>query len=297
MSSLRKFQKDPKNVLNNALHMYRSKKIRTAVVEGVCDKRFLSQWLCPNALIRFDGLDGKSLVSQVYSASQTKPYSDYDFLCFLADVDFDFIAGYKLHNHPSFIYNSFCFTENRLYYNDLESFLINTSAFEKVLVNLDINVSEADNLRERLERASRVAGSLRAADIIVQNSHNLRSSVLNGLDIRAFFDPKEVSFDHNELLRALPRWSNYPEYTDDLIEEAERLDREASSRWSLSRGHDLTEMLSLHLESRGNRGMTADKLELMLRLACEFSDFQRSPMGKQLAGLGVNMPASNMPKD
>lgn len=294
MSSLRKYQKDPKNLLNNALQMYRSKEIRTAVVEGVCDKRFLSQWLCADASIRFDGLDGKSLVSRVYSASQMKPYCDYDFLCFLADVDFDFIAGHKLHNHPSFIYNSFCFTENRLHYNDLESFLINTSAFEKVLVNLDIDINEADSLRERLERASRVTGSLRAADIIVQNEHNLRSSVLNGMDIRAFFNPKDISFDQDEFLKALPRWSNYREYTDDIIEAAERLDREASSSWSLSRGHDLTEMLSLHLECRGQKGMTADKLELMLRLACEFSEFQRSPMGKQLAELGVNMPVSDM---
>ncbi len=56
--------------------------------------------------------------------------------------------------------------------------------------------------------------------------------------------------------------------------------------WSLSRGHDLTEMFALHLESRGNKGITAEKLELMLRLACEAAEFHISPMGRQLAALG-----------
>lgn len=286
MSSLRKFQKDPKHLLNSALNMFRSKKIRTAVVEGVCDKRFLSQWIPANAAIRFDGLDGKSLVDLAYKSSRLKPYSDYEFLYFFADVDFDVITKKPLHEHPTFIYNAFCFEENRLHYNDLETYLINTSAFEKVLVNLDIDVNESEGLRERLERASRVTGSLRAADIIVQQTNNLHSSVLNGLEIRTFFNSRDIAFNYDELLKALSRWSNYREHTDDLIEAAERLDRESPLGWSLSRGHDLTEMLSLHLECRGKKGMTAEKLELMLRLACELAEFQGSPMGRRLAASG-----------
>lgn len=266
--------------------MFRSKQIRTAVVEGVCDKRFLSQWIPAGAAIRFDGLDGKPLVDLAYKNSRLKPYSDFEFLYFFADVDFDVISKQPLNEHPSFVYNAFCFEENRLHYNDLETYLINTSAFGKVLVNLDIDANEADGLRERLERASRVTGSLRAADIIVQRANNLRSSILNGLEIRAFFNPRDVAFNETELFKALPRWSNYREHIDDLIEAAKRLDRESPSDWSLSRGHDLTEMLALHLEHRGQRGMTAEKLELMLRLACELAEFQDSPMGKRLAASG-----------
>lgn len=286
MSSLQKYKSEPKYLLNNALQMFRSRKIRTAIVEGVCDKRFLSQWIPVNAAIRFDGLDGKTLVNLVYASSQLPPYSKYEFLYFFADVDFDVITMQPLHTHPKFIYNAYCFDENRLHYNDLEAYLINTSAFEKVLVNLDIDVSEATGLRVQLERASRVTGSLRAADIIVQRSHRLRSSVLNGLEISAFFNSRDIVFDKAELIRALPGWSNYREHTDDLIEAAQRLDRESPLDWSLSRGHDLTEMLALHLECRGKRGMTADKIELMLRLACELSEFQGSPMGKRFAASG-----------
>lgn len=286
MSSLRRYQKDPKFLLNSALTMFRSKQIRTAVVEGVCDKRFLSQWIPAGAAIRFDGLDGKSLVDLVYKNSRLKPYSDFEFLYFFADVDFDVISKQPLNEHPSFVYNAFCFEENRLHYNDLETYLINSSALVKVLVNLDIDANEADGLRERLERASRVTGSLRAADIVVQRANNLRSSILNGLEIRSFFKPHDVAFNETELFKALPRWSNYREYIEDLIEEAKRLDRESPTDWSLSRGHDLTEMLALHLEHRGQRGMTAEKLELMLRLACELAEFQRSPMGRRLAASG-----------
>lgn len=286
MSSLRKFQKDPKVLLNNALSMYRSRRIRTAIVEGICDKRFLGQWVTAGASIRFDGFDGKPLVELAYKKSRLKPYSDYDFLYFFADVDFDVIADTPLHDDPVFVYNAFCFDEKRCHYNDLESFLINTNAFEKVLVNFDIDAKEAKLLRSNLEKASRVIGSLRAADPIVQRANNLRSSVLNGIEIKAFFNPRELTFNEAEMNRALPRWSNYPLHVDDLIDTAKKLDREYPTIWSLSRGHDLTEMLALHLESRGQRGVTPDKIELMLRLACEFSDFERSPMGRRLQGSG-----------
>ena len=110
-------------------------------------------------------------------------------------------------------------------------------------------------------------------------------SILNGLNINGFFNAREITIDEAALLRALPGWSNYREHTDDLIEAAKRIDRETPLNWALSRGHDLTEMLALHLEARGKRGITAEKIELMLRLACELSEFQSSPMGKRITSL------------
>lgn len=286
LSSLRKYQTNPKNLLNNALTMFRSRQIKTAIVEGACDRRFLGQWVPANAAIRFDGFDGKPLVESVYQQSQLKPYSNFDFLYFFADVDFDVVSEKGINDHPNFIYNAYCFDEGRLYYNDLETYLINTNAFEKVLVNLDISAEEAVGLRENLRRASRVIGSLRAADSVVQREKNLRSSILNGLAVKAFFNANDISFDVDAMHKALPRWSNYPEYIDDLILVAERLNREQPSGWSLSRGHDLTEMIALYVERVGHRGMSAEKIELLLRLACEFTDFENSPMGRRLSKSG-----------
>lgn len=286
MSSLRRFQADPKNLLNTALSMYRSKRIKTAVVEGVCDKRFLSQWLSTDAQLRFDGFDGKLLVEKAFKGSRAKPYSDHDFLYFIADVDFDAVCQTPLHDHSSFVYNVFCSDEKKTIYNDLECFLVNTSALEKVLANFDVAPSSASFMRERLERASREIGAYRAADLLVQRKFNLRSSVLNGLEVRGFFVPTELTVESSRLKKALPGWSNYKEYVDDLIDAAARLDRQSPPLWSLSRGHDVTEMIALHLEVIGNRGTTREKLEMMLRLACEFNEFSKSPMCKKINAAG-----------
>lgn len=286
MSTLRKYQKDPRTLLNTALSMFRSRKIRTVIVEGLCDKRFLAQWVPANAKIRFDGFDGKPFVEMAYKNSKIKPYSDFEFLYFFADVDFDMITKQQLHDHPSFIYNAFCFQEKQLHHNDLETFLINTSAFEKVLANLDVNANEISSLRTKLEQASRITGCLRAADPLVQKANNLRSSVLNGLEIRGFFNPRDLSFNEGELIKALPRWSNYPLHVDDLCQMAKKIDRESPTLWTFTRGHDVTEMLALHLEHKGHKGMTGEKIELLLRLACEFTDFEKSPMGRQLSSSG-----------
>ena len=287
MSSLRRFQTDPKTLLNTALSLYRSKRIKTAVVEGICDKRFLNQWITPGTELRFDGFDGKKLVELAFVNSRLKPYVDHEFMYFFADVDFDGVANKSLHDHPSFIYHVFCFDQRRVLFNDLETYLLNTTALEKVLANLDIEPEAAVGLRERLERASRNIGSFRAADSVVQRKLNLRSSILNGLELRAFFKDREIAIDTEALKKALPNWSNYREHVDELIDTAAKLDRESPTLWSLSRGHDATEMLALHLESRGHRGMSPEKIELMLRLACEFREFEQSPMAKRIKTTGA----------
>jgi hypothetical protein len=288
MSSLRRFQSDPKNLLNTALNMYRSKRIKTAIVEGVCDRRFLNQWIKHGAQVRFDGYDGKPLVEKAFLASRNSPYCDYEFLVFFADVDFDAIAQTKLHDHPSFVYHVFCFEQKKVLFNDLESYLINTKALEKSLANLDIDPCGGDDLRDRLEKASRIVGAYRAADILLRRKQNLRSSILNGLEVLPFFKAREIAIDVAALEKALPNWSNYKEHTDELIEIARNLDRESPSLWSLSRGHDVTEMLSLHLVDLGHRGMTKEKIELMLRLACEFGEFEQSPIAKRAYSGGIN---------
>ena len=286
MSSLRRFQTDPKNLLNTALSLYRSKCIKTAVVEGKCDKRFLSQWIAPGSELRFDGFDGKRLVERAFKDSHAKPYSDHDFLYFFADVDFDGVTKEPLHDHPAFIYNVFCFDQKRVIFNDLETYLLNTTALEKVLVNFDVENQAAPGIREKIECASRKVGCLRAADFVVQKRLNLRSSVLNGLELKAFFNASEISIDSSVLHRALPNWSNHKEHVDELIETAVQLDREWPALWSLTRGHDATEMLALHLCSRNHHGISAEKIELMLRLACELTEFDQSPMAKRIKTRG-----------
>jgi len=285
-SSLRKYQTNPKTLLETAINFYRSKKIKTAIVEGACDRRFIQQWCKADAPVRFDGFNGKALVEQAYDGSQLGAFSKHDFLYFFSDIDYDAISGRKIIQHPRYINNAYCSTKQQAEYNDLEIFLINTIALEKVLSNQDVEPSEANNIRDKLEQSSCIVGSFRAADITLSKKLGLNRSILNGLEPATFFNSKNISIDYKQMIDQMPKWSNYPSYIDDLIDEADTLRKRNVVKWSLSRGHDVTEFLSLHLEERGSKGLSRERLELMLRLACELSDYKNSPMGRQLLADG-----------
>jgi hypothetical protein len=287
MSSLRKYQDEPKFLISTALNLFRSKKIKTVVVEGVCDKRFLSQWQKKEIDIRYAGFDGKKIVEDTFSLAQKPPYSNHDFLYYFADVDYDGVVKNGLHFHKNFIYNAYCFEKDDLIFNDLEIFLVNTNAFSKVLVNHDIELKICDEIRTKLEAASRNIGAFRAADILLQKRERLTSSVLNGLKVEEFFDNKNICFDIEKLKLQIPNWTNKKHLVIDLIEIAEQLLKNSILKWELSRGHDVTEMLSLHLEFLGFKGTNAQKVELCLRLACEKNEYKDSPMGKKLRQLAA----------
>lgn len=281
-STLKKYQVSPKNLLERAISFYRSKRIKTAVVEGVCDRRFLQQWTKRDALVRFDGFNGKDLVLNAYAGAQAGAFAKHDFLYFFSDIDFDEIAGEVIIEHPKYINNAYCSATKKTEYNDLEIFLVNTSAFEKILANHDIEMSEVDSIRSKLESASRLAGSFRAADILVTKKNKLRNSILNGLEPSAFYNAKTISLDKSAILEQMPLWSNKSVYLDELVDEADRIASSSVSPWSLSRGHDVTEFLALHLTARTSYKVTRDRLELMLRLACELEEYKSSPMGRKL---------------
>lgn len=282
-SSLRKYQTNPSNLLGTAIQLYRSKRIQTAVVEGKTDKRFLSQWFKPDAKVRFDGFNGKNQVEAVYHASKKPPYSSHNFLYFFADVDFDGIEGRNIIIDSRFVHNAYCHQTNKIEFNDLEIFLVNNSAFEKLLANHDIEISEACSLRHKLEAASRIIGSFRAADLSVKQKLKLSSSILNGIEIEPFFSAENVQINEDNLIKQLPYWANYREHVDDLVEEAYNIRTATPNPWALSRGHDVTEMITLHFNTRGFPSLQRDRLELMLRLACEYSDFKESAMGRKLS--------------
>lgn len=286
MRSLRSYKDNPQHILSTALSIFRSKNTKTIFVEGVCDKRFLSQWLHDETKIRFDVLDGKDLVIKTFKKYQEDTYRKYDNVFFIADVDYDIISNRKLLEHKNFIYNAYCPTTKTLFFNDLECFLINTSAFKKILINLDFDAASIESTTNKLEKASRIPGSLRAADEILQKEFGLSNSILNGFEIDAFFNGKNIAFNESELYTALPRWSNYDYHVDDLITKAEELRKAITSPWFLSRGHDITKMIELYLLDAGHKGYTSSKIELMLRLACDKQDFASSPMGNTFISSG-----------
>jgi hypothetical protein len=282
MSGLQRFQNNPKYLLGNAYQLYKSRRIRTIVIEGLSDKRFLEQWTNRSSSIRFDGLDGKKLVTDTFQLAQNDPYNAHKFLLYFADLDWDIIHSKPLIECAEFIYNAYCGKTKKPIFNDLECFLINTRALEKAMANLDMNTADADQLREKIEYATRQVGAFRAADEIVRKKLGKSKSILNGLEPSQYFDANRLSMDIPKLTRELPRWANYKEHVDDLIECANELLVDHTSPWSLSRGHDVTELFCEHFITKGAKGLRSEKFEMMLRLGCEMSVFKESPMGINL---------------
>lgn len=280
MSRSLRSRKNPANVINTAFHLYRSRGIRTWIVEGACDKRFFQKWIDIDK-VRIDGFEGKGFVLDVCEASLKKPYSDSDFLSFFADIDYDVVSQFSIRSEERFYYHSYCRCNAISRYNDLESFLINSPAFTKFMIEIDQGLSSVDLWRDELERISRIFGSYRASDFVVVKDKCLASSVLDGLNVEDFLDARRGSVDQVALESTVRRKSPRKEYVEDLLECASRM-REREPKWALSRGHDITQILSLILEARLAIRLPPEAIERMLRLACDKGEFLSGPVGCQM---------------
>lgn len=280
MSRSLRSRKNPANVVNTAFHLYRSRGIKTWIVEGACDKRFFQKWIDSDK-VRIDGFEGKSFVLDVCEASLRKPYSESEFLSFFADIDYDVVSEYAIRSEGKFYYHSYCRCNAVSRYNDLESFLINSQAFTKFMIEIDQDPSSVDLWREELERISRIFGSYRASDFVVVKDNRLASSVLDGLNVEDFLDARRGSVDQVALELAIGRKSPRKEYVEDLLKCASGM-REREPKWALSRGHDITEILSLILDARLALRLPPEGIERMLRLACDKGEFLSGPVGCQM---------------
>lgn len=117
---------DPVYVYNLARQMFDSKEVRTIVVEGVSDKRYFGQWISG---ARIHVCNGKESVVKAYNYYKTHKKGGHDFMCFIVDVDFDLVLRKALIDDECFIYNSL---EDGSGFNDMEIFLVNTRALDKV---------------------------------------------------------------------------------------------------------------------------------------------------------------------
>lgn len=279
---LKGYIENPVNACSLARQMFVSRKVRTIVVEGDNDRRFFEQW---PSTCKFHVCNGKDLVVSVYKHYRKHYKNDAGFMWFVVDIDFNEILG-ELIEDDCFMYNSLC---SDFSYNDMEVFLVNTPAFEKVLSNFDIDMEEAGCIRAKLRDASAILGSFRVSDFLIRRDNCLSRSVLNGLEVRGYFNEKRLLVDPELIDRAIRGSSGYGGlYSEDLINKARELRKIYSNSWSLSRGHDVTEMLRLFLEARKKR-LDIVSLEMMLRMACEKSYFEYSSVGKKFIDMGVWM--------
>jgi len=272
-----------KSTLSTARSMLKGAKPRkTIAVEGLADVRFFNQWFSENEKIRFVSLDGKPNVLRLHKDYLKSPLKSVKGMFFCVDIDWDLIHGKALPLKEDFLINSYCQIKNKFSFNDLESFLINSRALQKLIASYDLVIEDFNDFKMKIEVCSRKIGKYRAADDIIKNKFMLRNSVLNGASVDDFFDAENFEFNEKLFTENMPRWANYSEHIEDLVQEAEILDDANKELWSLSRGHDITTMLSLFIENKAKIKTSPEKIEKELRLSCEYADFLTSPMYEKM---------------
>lgn len=269
---------NPVYVYNLARQMFDSKEVRTIVVEGVSDKRYFGQWISG---ARIHVCNGKESVVKAYNYYKTHKKGGHDFMCFIVDVDFDLVLRKALIDDECFIYNSL---EDGSGFNDMEIFLVNTRALDKVFLNLglEFDFEEINEIRLKLREASSDFGSFRVADCLLRRGGGVGGSLLGEFKVDRCFDRAGISIKHELVIDGIRDDCR----SADLIDKARGLRDSYKGSWSLSRGHDVTNMLSLFLRERIKKPPKSGDLEMMLRLACEGCDFEGSPVGKRLRDKG-----------
>lgn len=281
-STLRPFATSTNAIISTARQIYGSKKYVTIVVEGSNDEKFLRQWMKKGASARFAGYDGKELVYAVYHESQNQINFPKECFIFVVDVDFDGFTQ-NIINDDRFIYNAYCFRKNAVCYNDIETFLFSTPALEKVLVSYGVAAECADELRGKIENATKFFGAFRLADIQIQKEKGKCNSILNGIEILSYVDIGSLEVNIKTFKTDLPKWAGYTELSTLLIERAEDYIDKYPGNWAYSRGHDITLLLCEYINFTKKLHLQQIHIEQNLRLACERDWYLKSPMGTRIS--------------
>lgn len=285
--SMRTYRTDPSAIFNKICGISRGRnELKILAVEGDGDKRFLSQYFDEEDNLEFIPTYGKEILIQVYNKFRDKKFLNKDSYFFCVDLDYDIIHNkLELIQNNNFLCNVYCLNSNKYFFNDLESFLVNTSALKKLLSSFDQPHSKKDmnDLNGKLEQASRAVGKYRAADFIVMKEQGLRSSVLDGLVLDNYFDVEIFCVLDKKLELEIPNWSKQKLYVDELIEKASELNKTYLQKWELSRGHDITKLLALYLSKKTGKNITDKQIENSLRIGCEKAEFEQTPMYKKIA--------------
>lgn len=284
--------------INLAINLFKSKKIVSIIVEGSTDKDLLSgifHEYIKNNSVRFVSINGKQKVLDAIDKFNKKKQAS-EGVFFLVDVDYDHLCN-NLRVDSNLIYSFYCNFENKIFFNDMEIFLINTIALEKIIINLGADSVDFDLLRSNLEKFSREIGCLRAADNVL-NLEN--KSILDGVDLFEFISfsyEKEwsMSFDCEKLKSRLLASSPRKLDVDDLFNKStELLNMYNYSSWILSRGHDVTRILEDFLinntkkyvlkEDKHGR-IYATNVEVLLRMSAEKQDFLKTNVGIRISDI------------
>lgn len=266
------------SLMDEVYGVFRSKTFsKFLVVEGSNDKKMLVNKGYNENHYYFSGMCGKPLVLNSYQLfRQNKLYSDISKIAFLIDNDFDHVTDYTIDKSENIFIHSICPESNLHYYNDIEGFLVNSRSLIGFLKEYGLTDRDIVKLKNDVELESRRIGKYRAANELIKKQKNLpiEDTVIFKFEIENFFDVKNFLFLENDFKVAVRANSKYKPLVDELFLIADKLNIDIGEKWLLSRGHDITELISLYMFDKFSIDLSAKTIERYLRLSVDSSDLE-----------------------
>ncbi|MBI1449137.1 hypothetical protein [Acinetobacter sp. AC1-2] len=285
-NTLKDIAEEQKTFLDEAFGVFRSKTYDKFIfVEGICDKKFLKKKGFVEEDYFYLGMCGKSMViSSHFYFKNIYPYNKIDKIAFIIDNDYDHITN-SLRFDDSLFIHSVCKSTKNHYLNDLESYLVNSSALVQWLDEVGgLTLQQVNTMKDEVERESRRIGKYRAANELLKRIKNLpeQSTILFKFDIDDFFDHRNFLFLERDFESRVKFSSTYKNLVDELFILSNSIDYECSEKWRLSRGHDVTELISIYLHTKFGINLSSKEIEQYLRLTIDTSELNSYHMYKDL---------------
>lgn len=267
-SSLRKIAQSAISAVNEAKFLFGSHKEITVFVEGLKDVRFYKEFKTSD--LRIVELGDKDEVLKAFSFVSTNPHIiDKSFAHFVVDIDKDFLLQKKLIQNPFFNYHVWDVSLKNGF-NDLETYLVWSRAFDKLMVNYDIDTKNVQMYRRNLFDSASYIGAYRLADEQIQKQYSLRKSVLDGVELDDQWFDDQMSLDKIEFDKYLSMRLKNNSYEGVFFDCADENKKIIKLGYELCRGHDLSNIIALCLMKKNeDLHLDGDIIELDLRLAAE----------------------------
>ncbi|MDQ9887611.1 hypothetical protein [Acinetobacter pittii] len=277
-TTLRNVSEDCQTILDEAYGVFKSKTYRKFLfVEGISDKKFLKNKGFDEESYFYLGMDGKPLVlACLDNYSNSRIYQEINKIAFLIDNDYDHILNnIKVHEH--IFIHSICKNENKHYLNDLEVYLVESEALFFWLEEFNLKKDQILDLRKNVEMESRRIGKYRAANELLKKNKMMdeKSTILFDFKIEDFIEDKNFLFLERDFESRLKICSPHKEYVDELCALSDQINTAFPQTWALSRGHDVTELISIYLYLKYDIDLNIKQIERYLRLSVDTTTLKR----------------------
>lgn len=241
------------------------------VVEGDTDKKFYKM-LVNESRCNITIANAKSTALAVLSILEQ---IDFPGILVIVDTDFDALEG-KILSSPNALYTDT---------HDLETMLIKSPAFEKVLGEFGSETkieqckqNTGKDVRSVLLECGSPIGYLRL--VSSQKSYSLK---FDGLDFSKFLDKEKLIIGESKLIKTVKDKSQRQDIPNEQIKRSiQELKRGNHDPWHLCCDHDLVCVLSLGLQrilgTNDTGNVTPVIIQRSLRLAYEHAHFQQTQL-------------------